>query len=153
MIDEAKDVQRYWNDDGLLMSTLLTGLVSPSLNRQFEAQILENKQMFGLEAFDPEGPPQYLGGQFAMHVRKSKELYVDSWLRGIASDFKYLLCEQCAYCANRNQMDGVNLAATIADAFLSSAASMPVPLATVAVYLVKKGILDKVCGCKPAAQS
>jgi hypothetical protein len=116
MTDELKEVRRYWGDESQLMSTLVNGLVSRSLAEEFEAQILQNMEAFGLQGFDPDGPPQYLGGRFAMHLRKSKEMYVDSWLHGVASDFKYLFCEQCAYCANRNQMDGVNLAATITDA-------------------------------------
>jgi hypothetical protein len=148
MSQNLEEAQRFWNNDEALMDTLIGGLVSRPLTEEFEAQILSNRAAFGLEAYDPGGPPQYLGGRFAMHLRRSKEMYVDSWLRTVASDFKYLLCEQCAYCANRNHMDEVNLAATIADAILSSAAAMPIPVTTIGVYLVKKGILDQVCGCK-----
>jgi hypothetical protein len=149
MSNNLAEAQRFWNDDDALMDTLIGGLVSPPLSQKLAADILANAKSFGLEAYDPDGPPQYLGGRFGMHLRKSKEIYVDSWVRGVASDFKYLICEQCAYCANRQQMDGVNLAATIADALLSSAAAMPIPLTTIGVYLVKKGILDQLCGCNP----
>ena len=147
MSENLAEAQRFWNNDDALMDTLIGGLVSPPLSQKFAADILANAKSFGLAAYDPAGPPQYLGGRFGMHLRKSKEIYVDSWVRGVASDFKYLICEQCAYCANRQQMDGVNLAATIADALLSSAAAMPIPLTTIGVYLVKKGILDQLCGC------
>ncbi len=147
--ENLTQVRQYWENDTDLMDTLIKGLVSPSLTTTLEADILKNREAFGLGAYDagPLAPPQYLGGKLAMHLRRSKEIYVDGWIRSLAKDSRRLLCEQYSYCVKRQDMDGINLAATIADALLVSATNIPIPLASIAVYLVRKKVLDELCGC------
>jgi hypothetical protein len=147
--ENLAEAQRYWESDGALMDTLIQGLVSPSFAATLKEDILKNPQSFGLGAYDasPDAPPQYLGGRLAMHLRRSKEIYVDGWVRNKAAESRKLLCEQYSYCTKRQDMDGVMLAATIADTLFVSTTNIPIPVASIAVYLVKKKILDELCGC------
>jgi hypothetical protein len=147
--ENLAEAQRYWENDSALMDTLIQGLVSPSFAATLKEDILKNPQSFGLGAYDasPDAPPQYLGGRLAMHLRRSKEIYVDGWVRNKAAESRKLLCEQYSYCTKRQDMDGVTLAATIADTLFVTATNIPIPVASIAVYLVKKKILDELCGC------
>jgi hypothetical protein len=67
----------------------------------------------------------------------------DLWVNTICINFNY--------CEKRKKGDFQNeeysLAVSLADVLISLQTAFPLPLASVAVYLLKKGILDEWCKC------
>jgi hypothetical protein len=64
----------------------------------------------------------------------------------IAKRFKKVLCHDLRYC-ERSKSEGLALAISVADSLVMVGTMLPVPVTAISVYLVRRGILDRVCKC------
>jgi hypothetical protein len=68
-----------------------------------------------------------------------------SFAEKLAKKFRKLLCQDLRYC-ERSKSEGLALAISIADSLVMLTV-IPVPVTAISVYLVRRGILDRVCKC------
>ncbi len=61
---------------------------------------------------------------------------------------KKLICKDWGYCERRKETgEGLNLAIAVGDCLAAAATLLPIPIASLAVYLVRNRLLDKMCEC------
>jgi hypothetical protein len=76
----------------------------------------------------------------------SKRAIVARFAEKLAMKFKKLLCRDLRYC-ERSKSEGLALAIAVADSLVTATVMIPVPVTAISVYLVRRGILDRVCRC------
>ena len=71
-------------------------------------------------------------------------------LRNFADGLERSICDEMDYCEKKKILakEGPVLAITVADALLSASIQIPLPITAVSVYLVKAGVLDRLCECE-----
>ena len=78
--------------------------------------------------------------------RAAAERHIDKYREQIHD----ALCKRWEYCKKRKALatEGFQLSVGVADALLTLATGIPLPVTALSVYLVKRGVLDQICGCK-----
>jgi len=149
---ERERVKRLWYNEDALGQALWASLPA-DLSREFDAYVVETMAEEGKHVV-PEGGNFY-GGEAARRVMEM----VHGWLSNEFDRYADALreiCEQVDYCAKRRakvfEAEGWAVAIAVGDALLQIVTHIPVPIAVLTVYAVKRGILDNICQCNEKAR-
>lgn len=145
---ERARIQRLWASDQALTSATWASLpadVSNEFNREVVAAMAaEGKQL------EIEGGNFY-GGEAAQRVMEMVHGWIASELQRYA-DAIQRLCKDLDYCAKRRakvfEDEGWAVAIAVGDALLQIVTHVPIPMAVLSVYIIKRGILDTICKCR-----
>ncbi|PLK42094.1 hypothetical protein [Emticicia sp. TH156] len=94
----------------------------------------------------------YYSGDFMMLVhdilfnRCQYQLLMD--IEPIKTMLYQVVCEDLSYCKNKKKDEEVGLAIGVCEALIALKLNTGFPIVAVAVYLTKKGFLDRLCQCK-----
>ena len=87
----------------------------------------------------------------AVEAWKNFRMSVDGKLLGSKLAIQEAVCFPLDYCARRRagtfEREGLQLAIAVADALVTIATQIPLPVTSVSVYLVKTQLLDRMCEC------
>jgi hypothetical protein len=155
---QLEEVKQTWESfDGLFEETV-AGAIPARRKLEIEEQVRADMKMEGLGAPGPRYGPE----DFSLAIGRSDGIFAHRVYSRLAAEFsqsvafysapiKEAVCVKFAYCRKRRsgelQGEGWTIAAGVSDALLTYLTSFPLPATTVGVYLVKKGILDELCGC------
>ncbi|TWF46425.1 hypothetical protein [Neorhizobium alkalisoli] len=110
---------------------------------------LESAMLGGYRSNDPV---KYLG-QDGNSPNDSGRSLLDRTLQAVSAALtanagaaRQKLCVELEYCGNRNH-NSVELVTQLADAAFMYAIVLPFPPFTVAVYVIRRGLLDRFCAC------
>ena len=93
-------------------------------------------------------PPSDLGHEPGM--AKALEDAAEASVMRYSDPIRQRLCVEWNYCEKRLAFrgEGFQLALSVADALLALVTLIPIPVTSLSVYLVRRGLLDKICRCK-----
>lgn len=64
-------------------------------------------------------------------------------------EIRRIVCDEWKYCKKRQETsEGKDLAVAVGDCLAAAASQIPLPIASLSVFLVRNKILDKLCDCK-----
>lgn len=145
---QLEKMQQYWESEQALFADLLKKL------KPHEQESLRNSDMLLTLFFRND----------VSLSRKKEEINYLSMEAGLMSAtvhelssyaemVRVQICDSWSYCKKRQalQAEGFQLAVTVADALLSMGVGLPLPVTAISVYLVKRQLLDKLCGCLESA--
>lgn len=88
------------------------------------------------------------GGEFAQQLSALLAVAASSQLHvGIIAIAPVVCPSYCAFKRRFSEADEINVAITVADALLMARFNTPVPIGTISYYIVRRRMLDPMCGC------
>lgn len=149
---QQKEIRREWNlseDDfnNLIENTMRS---REALLREVDEAVRSELEFEGKPA-----PPPYSAGLFGLeYMRRLRAALIrrfEGELYRHQSAIYKAVCVDFRYCDRRRkaefESEGYSVALGVADALLTAGTGIPLPVTTVSVYLVKKMLLDRWCGC------
>ncbi|MDX0946176.1 hypothetical protein GOD93_10920 [Sinorhizobium medicae] len=120
--------------------------IEEDLRRQFEEQGIELH-------FGREGRNGYQDGQFYKQLSELLALAMNANVHTMFAQLAPVVCP--IYCQLKKERklssEGFQLAVSVADALVAARMQIPVPVAQIAVYVVKNHVLDHCCSCEGGA--
>ena len=153
---QIKEIREYWDNESSLNNAIIKLLPGDEQRKASEAAIdvlvLDGKvSEHEVEEWKQHKYAARWGGEHAnlwmrMLLDRSERV-LEQWKDQIYD----AVCVKFQYCKRRKdgafQKEGLLLAIAVADSLLSASLMLPIPLTSVAVYIVKHHILDKWCRC------
>lgn len=155
---EKDNIKQYLNLDIVSLTNSMTKYLDQRTKADMdEAAILyvaqkHNRDFESMkEIIDNPGSHSVYGGEHAAELYKQLRNKVENLIQEEKEILKEAVCTGLKYCEKRKsgvfENDDYSFAILIADSILTYTTSIPFPVASIAVYLIKKGVLDKWCGC------
>jgi hypothetical protein len=145
---QQERIKRLWANDEALKSALWAS-VPNSLSVEFDRDVTAAMETEG-KHLEPGGGNFY-GGEAAQRIMEMAHDWLSSEFDRYAADVQQM-CRKLDYCSKRRakvfEDEGWTVAIAVGDALLQIITHIPVPIAVLSVYIVKRGILDKICKCK-----
>ena|SRR5258708_5294850 len=138
---QVAEVRRLWKRDLDDLEDMIAGETHAKSRRSVAFQWRYSEKPKG-RGFKGKGR----GYLATVRGRAFQRTTATSFAERTARRFKKILCRDLRYC-ERSKSEGLALAISVADA-LVMVAVIPVPITAISVYLVRRGILDRVCQCK-----
>ncbi|MFY9622415.1 MAG: hypothetical protein WAM70_16540 [Pyrinomonadaceae bacterium] len=126
--EQIRELEHLWRNETLAVSKVVSPDVLEDIGRRF--------------------PPSDRGHEpgLAQAVEDAAEARVMRY----SDPIRQRLCIEWDYCEKRSAFrgEGFQLTLAVADALLAFVTLIPIPVTSLSVYLVRRGVLDKICQCQ-----
>jgi hypothetical protein len=135
--EQLDEMRRFWESPTLATTRLIEPAELDRLGRMFPP-------FPGKREYKHEGDGE------THDVEESFRAAADRHIARYREQIHDALCKRWEYCKKRKALatEGFQLSVGVADALLTIATGIPLPVTALSVYLVKRGLLDQICGCK-----
>jgi len=135
-----EETKQYWNSDEELLKALYGRL--PYFHQFYKR--------FG----DTNGIVSYFSDSIpdALENRVLSSDAIENEVKNLIRLMHDLTCVEWKYCERKEflKSESFQLSVAISDGLLSLSTGLPIPLTAISVFLVKKGLLEKLCDCTSA---
>jgi hypothetical protein len=143
---QEQALRALWNADDLEWKVFADA--PAEVKRDIEQTVLDQLEAEGKHIHPGAG--NLFGAERA---RRELQLFA-GWVYQQLSESKQVVqtvCRDVKYCERRQaktfESEGVTVSIAVADALVSSAIGVPIPIIQLTVYIIKRGILDQICEC------
>ncbi|VTZ61789.1 hypothetical protein EMEDMD4_310038 [Sinorhizobium medicae] len=145
---------RLTYDGALDTRGMSNALVSGEQRRWIESDLRRQFEERGIELYlGSEGRHGYQDGQFYKQLAELLALAMSANVHAMITQLAPVVCP--IYCQLKKERklssEGFQLAVSVADALVAARMQIPVPVAQIAVYVVKNHVLDHCCSCEGGA--
>lgn len=128
--EQIIELERLWNNSDNITSTLVSADDLARIGQRFKPSL---EKM----------------GYHKPGMREAIEKAAEQRVMSFAEKIREIVCLQWGYCGRRDAFrgEGFQLCLAVADALLGAVTHIPVPMTVLSVYLVRRGLLDKICRC------
>ena len=130
---------------------IINDMFSAEERKSVETAVLEDLRREGIGVDYRHGVAGRYGAETALRVKRYFLSLVNEKLAKYQTQIHKAICKDFSYCRKRRtkefEEEGLLLSVAVADALITFATSLPLPVTSIAVYLVKNKILDRWCDC------
>ncbi len=149
-----EEVRRLWPTNHELDTTIEASIGFDRV--KMEELVKEEMKSRGYDFNDDIGVQNYNYGELLNVLNIYREIELRDALSAHFNQIKEIVCVDFKYCERRSsgqlESEGVMLAVSIAELLGSKLSGTTIPIVALSVYLVKKRVLDRWCGCAPSSK-
>ena len=126
--EQIGELEHLWRNENLAVFGVISPEVRDDIGRRF--------------------PPSDRGHEPGM--AQAIEDAAEARVMRYSDPIRQTLCIEWDYCEKRLAFsgEGFQLTLAVADALLALVTLIPIPVTSLSVYLVRRGVLDKICRCQ-----